>query len=224
MSSLQKDPSGNYHICFRFAKKRFNRSLRTKSKKRADAIASKLDERLWLIGAGHLEIPPNVDTGGFLIFGETKKKPMPQAEITEIQPPPKTRLSMPELFDQYFETVENGSLDAATIKTLQLHRRHLEKNLGKITDTGQLTSRHLQTYINKRAKNKGKFGRPLCGSTIKKELVTLRAVWLWAHELELHDCQVSLRKLKFPKTVELGPAIHRPELPKRNFSLFQRLR
>ena len=64
MSSLQKDPSGNYHICFRFAKKRFKRSLKTKSKKRADAIASQLDERLWLVGAGHLEIPPNVDTGG----------------------------------------------------------------------------------------------------------------------------------------------------------------
>ena len=31
MGSLQQDPSGHWHACFRFAGKRFKRSLHTKS-------------------------------------------------------------------------------------------------------------------------------------------------------------------------------------------------
>ena len=202
MSSLQKDPSGNFHVCFRFQRTRYKRSLKTKSEKRANSIVSKLDERVWLIKSGHLEVPENDDVGNYLIFGNQAKR---QHQPTPTQKRPVQKLSMSQLFDQYFDTIGNGSLDAETIKMLQIHRRHLEKGLGNISDTEQLTPKHLQIYINKRAKCHGKFGRPLCGSTIKKELVTLRSIWLWAKELQLHDCDLSLKKLKLPKTFELLP-------------------
>jgi len=61
MSSLQQDPSGNFHICFRFLGKRFKRSLKTKNEKKASASLVKLDERIWMIESGHLELPANVD-------------------------------------------------------------------------------------------------------------------------------------------------------------------
>ena len=99
----------------------------------------------------------------------------------------------------------NGSLEPATIRTLDIHRRHFERILTKRLDTSKLTPKHLQSYINTRAKAKGKFGHPLCGSTIKKELVTLRIVWNWAKELRLVSEKVSLQKLRFPKSFELLP-------------------
>lgn len=40
MAHVQRDPSGNFHICFRFGGHRFKRSLHTKHQRKADASAS----------------------------------------------------------------------------------------------------------------------------------------------------------------------------------------
>lgn len=206
MSSLQKDPSGNFHICFRFQGKRFKRSLKTKLEKKAAAALAKLDERLWLISGGHLNVPENVELAQFLIFGEVR---LPSSK----SPSPKS-LSLEKLFDEYFITAKNGSLDQSTIGTLNIHRRHLERELGKKTKASQIKPSCLQGYINKRAKSKGKFGRPLCGSTIKKELVTLRTIWNWAFEMELVEFKLTLKKLRFPKSFELLPFQTRAQIEK----------
>ncbi len=210
MSSLQKDPSGNFHICFRFGGRRFKRSLKTKSEKKANVSLAKLDERLWMLESGHLEIPSDVGVADFLIVGKDAKK-----KKTVAAAPVLKRLSLSKLMDEYFVTAKNGSLEKSTIDTLEIHRRHLERVLGKSMDVRQLSTRHLQNYINKRAKAKGKYGRPLCGSTIKKELVTLRTVINWANELELVDFKFTLRKLRFPKSFELLPFQTRDQIETR---------
>lgn len=97
MSSLQKDPSGNFHICFRFAGKRFKRSLRTKNERQAAGALTKLNERIWMLDNGHLELPSDMDQGEFLIHGKRDiPKPAPaQIEIKKL-------LSLEQLFDEYF--------------------------------------------------------------------------------------------------------------------------
>ena len=210
MSSLQKDPSGNFHICFRFGGRRFKRSLKTKSGKKASASLAKLDERIWMIENDHLEIPSDAGIADFLIHGNDS-----QRKIAVASAPKQRRLSLTQLMDEYFVTARNGSLESSTIDTLEVHRRHLERVLGKSMDVRQLSIRHLQTYINKRAKAKGKYGRSLCGSTIKKELVTLRTVINWANELELVDFKFTLRKLRFPKSFELLPFQTRDQIETR---------
>jgi integrase len=200
MSSLQKDPSGNFHICFRFSGKRFKRSLRTKNERQAAGALTKLNERLWMLENGHLEIPSDVEHGEFLIHGRREIPKPPAAKVVH-----QKSLSLEQLFDEYFVTANNGSLERSTVSTLEIHRRHLERVLGKSFASNKLTPKHLQDYINKRSKAKGKYGRPLCGSTIRKELVTLRTVWNWANELELVEGKITLKKLRFPKSFERLP-------------------
>ena len=209
MSSLQQDPSGNFHICFRFQGKRFKRSLKTKNSKKASASLGKLDERIWMLENGHLQLPANIEQGQFLINGtfDTPKQP--------VASPVRKSLSLAKLFDEYFVTAKNGSLEASTVSTLEIHRRHLERLLGKSFKAARLTPKHLQDYINKRSKAKGKYGRPICGSTIRKELVTLRTVWNWANELELVDSKLTLKKLRFPKSFELLPFQTRSQIEQR---------
>ncbi len=152
MSSLQKDPSGNFHICFRFQGKRFKRSLKTKSDKSASGSIAKLDERVWMIESGHLKIPDGIEAGEFLIYGT---KPVAKRQMAKVAKP---KYSLSKLFDEYFVTAKNGSLEDSTIGTLEIHRRHLERILSKSLNVAELTPKHLQDYINKRSKAKGKYG------------------------------------------------------------------
>ncbi len=38
MASIQQDPSGNFHVCFRFRDHRFKRSLKTNIRRKAEAV------------------------------------------------------------------------------------------------------------------------------------------------------------------------------------------
>ncbi|MCM2370154.1 hypothetical protein [Aporhodopirellula aestuarii] len=44
MASLQTDPSGNYHVCFRYGGHRYKRSLKTKVLGRAETKLRRLQE------------------------------------------------------------------------------------------------------------------------------------------------------------------------------------
>ncbi len=216
MSSLQKDPSGNYHICFRFQNRRFKRSLKTSNEKKAEASVVKLDERVWMIRNGHLQMPAGVEVGTFLIRGDSQRQVVPSEKPSTKKSPRKpVLLTLAKLFDEYFQTARNGSLEPSTILTLEVHRRHLERQLGKTFSCNEMSPRDLQRYINQRSKMKGKYGRQICGSTIRKELVTLRTVWNWGRELKLVSGKLSLRKIQFPKNVEMAPFQTRAQIKQR---------
>ena len=53
MASLQQDPSGNYHICFRFGSNRFKRSLRTRNRRKAEAMSFRVEENIGLVESGN---------------------------------------------------------------------------------------------------------------------------------------------------------------------------
>ena len=57
MAWLQTDPSGNYHISFRFRGRNFKRSLKTKSEQRANSRLHRLEENIRLVESGRLELP-----------------------------------------------------------------------------------------------------------------------------------------------------------------------
>jgi len=60
MAWLERDPSGFYHVAFRFGNRKFKRSLRTKHKRAAEAVCLRLDENIHLAHRGRLEIPTGV--------------------------------------------------------------------------------------------------------------------------------------------------------------------
>ena len=168
MAWLQTDPSGNHHICFRFGGKKFKRSLRTRDRKKASRKLIRLEETVDLIEAGRIELPTNVDVPTFLL---SEGKLQVKHTIDD------QRLG--DLFNQFFESIPDGSLEPRTIAQMKSHRVHLEEFFGVKFSLVKLSFNELQKYVVKRSKGKGIRGRNTNSNTIKKEIVTLRSLWKW---------------------------------------------
>ena len=67
MAWLQADPSGNYHVSFRFGGRKFKRSLRTKDGANAEGRRLRLEENIRLVESGRLAIPSEADVPTFLL-------------------------------------------------------------------------------------------------------------------------------------------------------------
>ncbi|MBL8824597.1 MAG: tyrosine-type recombinase/integrase [Planctomycetia bacterium] len=111
------------------------------------------------INLGILEMP-DCDLPTFLISGGGSKP-----KVLPIDP------TLTQLFEQYFESLPVGSLERETINSMKTHQRHLERLLGKKLRTSEMTTEVLQKYVNARALE------DVTSDTIKKPIVTLRAVW-----------------------------------------------
>lgn len=195
MAWLQPDPSGNYHICFRFGGKKFKRSLRTKNEKQAAAQKYRLEETVRLLKSGRLELPANADVPTFLL---SDGKLSGQHLVSDL------RLGI--LTEQYFDALPKDSLEPSTIKMMRIHERHILRLLGTRLNVALIKFSDLQNYVSKRSQEKGNRGRTVSASTIKKELVTFRSIWNWAIKVELlPKSGFPSDGLRYPKTVELPP-------------------
>lgn len=192
MAWLQTDPSGNYHVSFRFAGRKFKRSLRTKAIKKAEMRLNRLEENVELVLSGRLEMPDEADVATFLLSDGKISKRNRCAE----------RIELTDLFGRYFDGIPNKSLEASTIKGMKLHQGHLEKHIGSKFAVETLTRETLQSYVRVRSKAKGIRGRRLSPATIKKELVTLRSVWNWALAEGIVAHAYPLKGVRFPKSDE----------------------
>ena len=170
MAWLERDPSGNYHIAFRFGGRKFRRSLRTKTKRQAEARCARLEENSQLVESGRLTIPDGADVAAFLLSdGKLNGKPKVKA-----------RISLTEVFALYIDELPPGSLETETLRIAHIHMRHFQRHLGKKFPIDGLTQADLQNYVNQRARQPGIHGRKVSPTTIKKELSTLHTVWNWA--------------------------------------------
>jgi len=121
MAWLQADPSGNYHISFRFGGRKFKRSLGTKKEHEATARRVRLEENIRLVEGGRLDLPPEADVPAFLlsdgkVFGRQRACSF---------------LRLKELLEAFFDSLPDGNLEETTIRGMQIHRRHLLRHLGE---------------------------------------------------------------------------------------------
>ena len=63
----------------------------------------------------------------------------------------------------------------------------------------------LQRYVQERRKGRGLRGKDLSPATIKKEIVTLNSIWIWAAHMDYVKGVLPKRGLRFPKTDEKPP-------------------
>lgn len=194
MAWNELDPSGNYFICFRLGKKKFKRSLKTTSKKTADSRVARLEENLRDIERGRLAVPENADLVTFLLSDGRVPEPM------AVSP----QVTLKGLFDAYFKAIPSGSLEDSTISGMETHQKHLQKILKASFPINKLSLEHLQDYVTKRSKAKGRKGS-LSPATCKKEVVTLRTVWNWGLRMKLVEHPFPSRGLKYPKGSEKPP-------------------
>jgi integrase len=195
MPSLEFDNDADtYRVRFRFAGRSFKRSLHTASEKLADAALARIDETLMLIDRGRLEIPAEADPIAFIMSDGKRRGRADQPKL----------LTLGELIDAYQDQRIPGAKEESTIKTENMHLRHVVRGLKKSTYVKTIRMSDLQGYVVARLKQKY-HGRLITAETVRKELATLRVVWNWAMRHGLIDRPAPLVGLEFPKRDERHP-------------------
>jgi hypothetical protein len=69
-----------------------------------------------------------------------------------------------------------------SLGTVRMHLKHFVKTLGADFPIQTLTLTHLQDHVERRAKKKGHFKKPISPVTLKKEMASFRACWNWGVE------------------------------------------
>lgn len=190
MASLQQDPSGNFHVCFRFRSVRFKRSLKTKFRRKAEAAASRIEENIRLIDEGRIPVP----------VGDVPTYLLSDGKLTEKSEPTKN-VKLAEIFEKYSGAVPKDALEATSIATMKIHVRHIVRILGGNQLLRDLQKSDLQSYVTKRSGESGRRGN-VSASTIRKELGTLSSLWTWAKTEGCVDAEFPRHGLVFPKTTE----------------------
>ena len=100
MASIEQDRlSGRFRVRFRYGGRQFQRSLKTKDRREAASVLGRVEETLRLIERGNIDVPPNVDTGLF-ILSDGKRNGKPKA---------RTVLTLGGLLDRCFLELPEGS-------------------------------------------------------------------------------------------------------------------
>jgi integrase len=193
MASLE-NRTGYWNVVFRFGGQKFNRSLKTKDEKEAEARKVRLEENLRLVESGRLHIPDGADIVTFLLSdGQLTSRPIASDTLT-----------LARLFSEFFQSLPGGSHEDSTLNGMQIHRRHLERLLGKRFVIQTITTDDLQKYVTKRSEEKGLRGT-VGPNTIHKELVTFRTVWGWGVDTDRLVGDFPRKGVRLPKSRELPP-------------------
>jgi len=121
MASLLQDPSGHYHVTFRFGGRRFKRSVRTKHERKAIAAASHVEENIRLISEGRMVIPDGADVPTFLMSdGRIAERPVVPENIT-----------LTKLFEEFKQSLPPDSPEANTLYIAAIHMQHITRILGE---------------------------------------------------------------------------------------------
>ena len=129
-------------------------------------MRARLEELIRLVELGKLVLPESID---ILTFFLSDGKASQKAIVREAH--------LGDLFDRFFDSLPDDSLEKGTVAMMHIHRRHLERHFGKRLQLKLIKFSDLQTYVSKGSGDSGIRGRNLSASTIKKEINTLRTVW-----------------------------------------------
>lgn len=203
MASLEQR-TGNYNIVFRFGGRKFTRSLGTDDAREADRLRANLEQTIRDVKSGRLQIPTEADVPTFLL-SDGKLTQIPDADERR-QKVERTRLSLRDLFHEFFTSIPGEALEASTISQMQTHRNNLLRVLGEDIVAENINLTALDAYARTRTNEPGLRGRTIGAATIKKELVTLRRVWRWGRKRNRVATDIpEIRDVELPKTTETPP-------------------
>ena len=121
MASIHLDPdSPFYRIRFRHDGRNINRSLKTKDKRRAQALCLQVEETIELVSRGRIEIPADSDPVRYILAdgrpgGSNKKTPQPKA------------IGLSSLFATYEDSLPVGRKEESTLISERIHIKQTEK-------------------------------------------------------------------------------------------------
>jgi len=172
MASLE-NRTGYFHVVFRFGGKKYTRSLQTDDEHEANRLIANLEQTIRDIKSGRITLPPDADIPTFFLSdGKLSNPPVNTIEETK-----EIRTSLHNLFDLYFSSLPEDSLEESTVSQMKTHRNNLIRILGEKILIDEIDLNRLHVYSKKRRNEKGRRKGKISASTIRKELVTLRRVW-----------------------------------------------
>ena len=182
-----------FHLGFRYSGRIFRTSLGTTNQRIANAAVSRVDENIRLVETGRLAIPTDTrELATYLLSdGKLREKPVLPNVV-----------SLSEVFDAYRIAMSDGSMETNSLATIKIHANHLQRILGSELSIKSLSFADLQSYVDKRSKEKGRRNKKLSPTTIKKEVATLRVIWSWAQKHEYATDSFPGKGLRFRKTEE----------------------
>ncbi|MCR9296499.1 MAG: site-specific integrase, partial [bacterium] len=199
MASIERRGK-SYRVVFRLDGQKHARSLGTRSEKVAVAALLRLEDNLRRVQLGTLVVPSDADPAVFLLSDGAATNVRSKPEITESH-----IRTLKKLLDSYMESLPDSSIEDSTRYGLEIHFRHLNRELGTQFPLKLLDLEALQGYVNKRSKAKGKRGKPLSATTIKKEVSSLNTVWSWALRHKHVSHPLPVRDLRYPKSAQRPP-------------------
>jgi len=186
MASLY-NRTGYYGITFRYAGKKYSRSLKTMKQDEAENTRKLAEATLYKLKNGDLSIPDDVDFVTFVISGgKTAKSPEPPQALT-----------LKKLTEDYKKSVKD-SLESTTLYTIGIHTGHFLSILGTRFNPRTLKQEHLQDYISTRQAD-------VTPGTVRKEITTLGSIWSWAPDDYRLPPFPDKRKLRYRKSAEKPP-------------------
>ncbi len=189
MASLELQ-HGRYRIVFRYGGVKYQRALKTRKKKEAEAMQFRLEENLKLLDSGRLEF----HSGDLVAFLLSDGKLSGPVEVEK-------RTTLGEFFERYLANPPPGK-EENTLYTEGIHIRHLLRVLGTKTPLAVIPTK-AQTYANARAKESSHMGGNVSHVTIKKELATLSSLWnQWGINEGIVTAPLSLNRVQYPKRKE----------------------
>ncbi len=182
-------------LVFRLNGAKYKKLLVPTDQREAEAIAAKVERRIEMLGRGEWQLPDPAQVADSLI-GEVAPKPVVALPCGK---------TIGSLTEEYLSSITNGSMEANTLLTLRVHLKHIGQVLGKGFRGESLNFAVLQNYINARAKCRGRRGKPMSATTIRKELVSFGALWAWASRMGYVKQAFPKTGLRYPKIDEKPP-------------------
>jgi integrase len=161
----QKD--GIYYVRFRFHRKEYRKSLKTRNDSAAQAALHVVELTIHRLHTGQTSVPEGVDPGDFIVSGGTLQKPIERPEKPPVNP------STQKLIDEYIESQKN--LLAPTYHYSQvIHLRHLRRHLGELADApcDKVGFRDLDRFLKARLATRNP-------NTAERERITLLQFFKW---------------------------------------------
>jgi hypothetical protein len=164
MASLESH-YGVFRIVFRFAGRKFSRSLKTGVERVALAKLARLEENLNRLEQGELMLPVGADLMTFLLSDGRREQP-PKPKISDCE-------TLGDLFCRFLASLSTGTIEPTTEHCIRIHVKHLRRELGERRRLAAVDFSALQGYIDARSQASGLNGKRLSAATIKKEIATL---------------------------------------------------
>lgn len=154
-------------ISFRWGGVHFTRSCQTNREAVARRMLATVDETLGLLKTGRVEIPAGCDPGDWILSGG-------RITASRRQRLPNTKRNLAYACEKYLET--QVAKAETTMYGEKLHIARLKEILQPETVLSAVNREALQRYANARSRATYR-GKPISGTTIRKELMTFRQVW-----------------------------------------------